>query len=176
MERSIIEQKINEYCIEIYKEDPTKLCARRMPSAPEANRAAKEFIRDNKSEIMAVLKAREERAARRKKIEEETGYTYIERLASDWSSYRYAEKKAFEREEICRKRPPKETVEAARERYPKGSAYMSLVSMRYSNNYIKSNIGSKALDRIVDGEDPIDVLKEAEAEWSREAARLVDNM
>ena len=51
-------------------------------------------------------------------------------------------------------------------KYPRAAAFLKAEDWSYSSHYIKSSIGRRAKERIINGEDHEIVIAEMEAEWS----------
>lgn len=171
LNRYEIEMKIDARHISIYEPDPTKIQILYWPINEEDKAQEMELIRANKAAILEVLHERESI----KKFEEESGYHKVLAARQAKMDYlRQVEAMADRGTSVAPKAPEVEPEEVERE-YPRGVAYATLRIMADSENITKSDIGQAAILRLVNGEDPKNVVMEAKEEWRREAGRLVEN-
>ena len=79
-------------------------------------------------------------------------------------NFKYHQAKArFERGEIDFEDVPKNTAKeeiALRKKYPRAAAYLEAERWIDSGNIVKVRLGSRAMEKILDGEDPEAVLEE----------------
>lgn len=93
------------------------------------------------------------------------GLVELQRATIAWDRYRndwYAFEEGYS-EYIPRR--PKVDVSALRNKYPRAAAYMKASKWMESPNYNKSEIGMRAMERILAGEDHMDVIQSMMNEW-----------
>lgn len=61
---------------------------------------------------------------------------------------------------------PKESSKELKAKYPRAAAYIKAENWSFASNYAKAGAGSKAKERIINGEDYNTVLADMDAEWS----------
>ena len=138
------------------------------------------FAKENKDAIIAHFKEKERVAQERKeKIRNIEGLAELEKAANEWSDYNYKFRKMQDTEDgysgaLSIKKPSVSTKELA-EKYPRAAAYREAENYENASNYAKAAAGSRAKERIINGEDPKKVIKEMEEEWSKAAERAVWN-
>lgn len=128
-------------------------------------------IVSNKPEILSMLaeQAEEEKkaaAARQQKIDSIPGLKEIRAAKEDLAKWHQEFNASFD--DVgglgVRKRPDYD-FKSMYEKYPVASAYLTAEAYARSSNYAKSAAGNKALDAIINGEDPDEAIKQMEMEW-----------
>ena len=166
-----LEMKIDTRRIVIYPEDPTKIQTSYWPIDEEEEAKERALIIENKAEILAILREREAI----KKLEEESGYNKIAAAREANLIYLEAVNEMAESGNSIAPKSPKISYADLAKQYPVGAILDTLKIMAESYNYVKSEIGRRSIVRLVNGDDPETVLKEANAEWAAESTRLVWN-
>lgn len=132
-----------------------------------------EELKKKKGEIIAYLEAEkveQERAAseRKAKIESIEGLTEIRNAIEDKHNYRIAFNKMMDDESndgVFPPESPKANLDELKARYPRASAYVKAESWYRSENFVKSNAGKKAMEKIVNGCDYNIVIADMEKEF-----------
>lgn len=57
-------------------------------------------------------------------------------------------------------------IEALKKKYPRAAAYLKAQQWSWSAEQKQADLGKKAMDRILDGDDPAVVLEEMESSWA----------
>ena len=60
---------------------------------------------------------------------------------------------------------PEHDIAALKEKYPRAAAFLLAESWEYMPHYMRSTAGIKAKERIINGEDYTEVIKDMKAEW-----------
>lgn len=138
--------------------------------------AVKAQIRDNKAAIMAILREREDYAKHQAAFEDACGYNKICTAFVAWNKYMDELESCMEDEGEA-KFPvrPKMTQDDVLALYPVGAIYHTLRGWLDAANCEQRAAASKAIERLVNGDDPQTVYAEANAEWTHAAMRLVAN-
>ena len=113
-------------------------------------------------EAKEVYMTEEQIAERRAKVAAIEGLTELRAAVKDWAIFLNA-KAAFDRGEIGIEAVPAydhSKVEALEKKYPRAAAYLEAEKWIYSQNPVKVRLASRALEKIIDGEDPEAVIQE----------------
>lgn len=62
-------------------------------------------------------------------------------------------------------KPPEADIDELKAKYPQAAAYIKAEGWECASNYTKMALGSRALERIINGENHEQVISEMEAEW-----------
>ena len=151
-------------------------------NAQKANRDNMvEVIRFQKDEIAEILigeykNAEKKAAEREQKIKEIPGLAEIRKAVADIDKWHREFNKSFERGcgGLGVRPKPKYDLESMKKQYPRAAAYLYAEGYSFAANYAKAAAGRKALEKIIDGDDPEIAIKEMENEWATEAHRWVD--
>lgn len=151
-------------------------------NAQKANRDNMvEAIRFQKDEIAEALieeykRAEKKAAEREQKIKEIPGLAEIKKAVADLEKWHSEFNKSFERGcgGLGVRPKPKYDLESMKKQYPRAAAYLRAEGYSLAANYAKVAAGRKALEKIINGDDPEITIKEMENEWTIEAHRLVD--
>lgn len=158
---------IKQYNVRIHTDGVHLACDKRI--AKNAQDMA--FMQEHKPEIMQYIKdeAAAKKAAaeeRRRKIDAIEGLQEIRDARADLSRWHDEFNRSFRNVGGMGVRQKPEYDFAAMEaRYPRAAAYLKAESYEYASHYAKSAAGKKALERIINGEDPNTVIADMEAEW-----------
>ena len=134
----------------------------------------KEFLKNNRSlffnEMNAYVskKAKRIREVEKNKVASIKGLNEIEEARRIWNDYNYKFGKAIDRGDVVypdEPTSPKPNVIAAK--YPRASAYLQMENWQGSANYVKSDIGKRARQAILDGKNYKKVIANAEKEWDK---------
>lgn len=163
------QELINKYNLDISPDG-------RLFSRTKLTEAAKSKIKEQKAEIIEIIKA--EKEAQKAQAEKEhqeymeklngiEGLKEIEALKEKWERYNYElDRSIYSGSGIIRATKPSETVEELEAKYPRAAAYRKACNWSNSRNYKKSSEGTKASERILNGEDYEQVIKEMEDNFS----------
>ena len=113
-------------------------------------------------EAKEVYMTDEQIEARRAKVAAIEGLTELRAAIKSWVNYHEA-KMLFERGEIEFEDVPAYNpgeVDALKKKYPRAAAYLEAERWIYSQNPVKVRLASRALEKILDGEDPEAVIQE----------------
>lgn len=165
-----IREIIEKYRISLAPDGCIKVC-----NASAAKRDDMiEIIKDKKAEIIAYINAEREaktraRAEREAKIASIEGLSEVRDAIRAEHEYHVAFEKMIDDEYNDGVFPPKvpETDSGAlKARYPRAAAYLKAESWSCSENFVKSNAGSKAMERIINGDDYDAAIRDMEKEFS----------
>ena len=109
-----------------------------------------------------VYMTEEQIAERKAKVAAIEGLAELRAAVKEWAHYLNA-RAAFERGEIGIKAVPAydhSKVEALAKKYPRAAAYLEAEKWIYSANPVKVRLAARALEKILDGEDPEAVIQE----------------
>ena len=123
------------------------------------------YVVAHKQQIMEYLLEKERTAAQEAQIE---GLAELEAASEAVLRHREAFVRAWEQGDGVLPAAPQvtpEDVEALEKRYPRAAAYRKALSGSLAAHDVKAAAYSKALDRIINGEDYEKALADAEAEW-----------
>ena len=131
-------------------------------------------IKARKSDIIAYIDAKEaeEKAAfedRQRKISEIEGLAEINKAIYELEKWHYEFRNSFDGESgggVGVGKKPEYDFEAMYRRYPRAAAYLKADKMALSENYSKSKFGREAREKIINGEDYEQALKEADEKWN----------
>lgn len=135
----------------------------------------KKEIMEKKQEILDFFRDEEEKRAeeaeaarkRKEKIDSIEGLKEIQGAIDDMEEWQYEFDKSFE--DVgglgVRKKPEYDFDEMKR-KYPRAAAYIKANEWELSPNYIKSGIGRRAVDKILEGYDSSAAISDMEKEWS----------
>jgi hypothetical protein len=117
-----------------------------------------------KNELSEKEKLKKEREDKIKSIE---GLTEISNAINENATARYKFNKSFENEYTSSfaTLPKPIDVKALKEKYPRAAAYLKAEAYENSDNIDKYSAGKKAKERIINGEDYNQVIKDMENEW-----------
>lgn len=155
---------IKKYKIQIYGD---KLRVYNKPSDDDAN-----FIRQNRDEFFTVIEEQKrieklEIEERRRKIEEIEGLTEIELAKDDLNKwYEEFEDSFSDCGGLGVRKKPSYNFDEMSEKYPRAAAYLKAKEYADSANFMKSSIGEKAVEAIINNEDFQSVICQMEKEWS----------
>lgn len=132
-----------------------------------------EEIKARKEEILAEIqsaadKRKLEAKERQEKIDAIDGLKEIESLQRAWAEYHRKFNEMMDDEYNDGVNPPvcpQKKTEDLLEKYPTAAAYLKAKSYADAAHFKKSAAGSKAIERIINGEDPKKALADMEAEW-----------
>lgn len=135
----------------------------RIPNLPKNLRP---FAAEHKPEILEILQKEQEEREKKSPYNIIEGLEELQTVQIEWNAYLYQNQQSFGME--CRKAPkePKSDLSDLKAKYPRAAAYLYADSFSDSRNVGKSGAGQRAKKRILTGEDPEQVLKEMEAEWT----------
>ena len=132
-----------------------------------------DFIRTHKPEIISTILADEaaakaESEARKSKIASIEGLTELQDAIASWDEYHAERNRRFDNEQLSSFgiKAPTQSVSDLKSKYPRAAAYLKALSYSDASNFEKSAAGSRALKRIINGDDFNVVIKDMEAEWS----------
>ena len=114
-----------------------------------------EKIKTWKPEILKYLSSEKAKTEdRENRINSIDGLSEIRNCRIDWEVYNSARKSAMERmmetgASEMRAEKPEVTVSELMERFPKAAAYLQAEALAWKTNYEMSEIGKKALERII---------------------------
>lgn len=142
------------------------------------NELARGMWKSEVQEIKASLTAEHDAKvaaadAKRAKIDAIEGLNELRKAINDIDRYHRAFDRMMEDENNDGVRPPKRptmNVEELKAKYPRAAAYLKAEKFATGAHYVKANAGSKALDKIINGEDYTAAIAEMEAEWSEYCA------
>lgn len=142
------------------------------PSDPQRRDELMERMKAQKPEIMQYLIDQENQKARaaqdrQEKIDAIPGLAEREAAIEDISKWDEEFERNWERGDsgVGLRPRPQYDLDAMRAEYPRAAAYLAAESMSLSPNYIKASAGQKALNKIINGEDHVQALADAKAEW-----------
>lgn len=144
-------------------------------SMPRPNAAAlqeiKAILLEEKAERDAEEAAKREEAARIGREREARraaihGVKLIEKAREEWDKWHDDTVRAIDNGDGIRPAEPKVNIEALKEQYPRAAALLKAESYSRSTNYAKASAGSKARERIIDGEDYEKAIADMEQEWT----------
>lgn len=104
-----------------------------------------------------------EREARRAAI---PGVKLIEKAREEWDKWHDDTVRAIDNGDGIRPAEPNVNIEELKEQYPQAAALLKAESYSRSTNYAKASAGSKARERIIDGEDYAKAIADMEQEWT----------
>ena len=123
-------------------------------------------MQEIKAALLAEQTEERETAERRRNFRATIpGLAEIEAADEAFFAYRRAFARAMDSGDGVYPKPPKENTDELRERYPMAAAMLRAESYSRSANYHKASAGSKAVERILDGEDWEKAISDMEAEW-----------
>ena len=133
-----------------------------------------ETIAAKKPEIIAYLKAEQEEkekaeADRKAKIAAIDGLAEIRDAINAETEYRIAFDKMMDDEYNDGVFPPKKPTASSKDlmsKYPRAAAYLKAESWSYSEHFVKSAAGRKAMDRIINGDDYEQAIADMDKEFS----------
>ena len=132
---------------------------------------AEETVRRKKPEIMAFLKEKEAEEKRRyeerqAKIKAIEGLEEIREAISEQIKWHEDFNRAMESESgcMCMRAKPEDNIEELKQKYPRAAAYLSAEHESLKSNLELAEIGQKALESIINGEDHEKVMEEMEAD------------
>lgn len=131
---------------------------------PYINSRKPEILASIDAKAMAKKAAEDERAAKIAAIE---GLKEIQAAQAAWEAYNDAFSRSFDSE--CGRLPEKPTVsvDALTAQYPRAAAYLKAQAQACKANYEMRAIGKRALEKIVEGGDYMQALKDMDAELSK---------
>lgn len=126
-----------------------------------------------KPEIVAILKSKaqaKENAyqARQKAIDGIAGLTELKKAIDAEYAYYNERNRRWEDESMSGILPAQPKIKPAdlKAQYPRAAAYIKAEAWTLASNSAKYSAGKKALERIINGEDHIQVITDMETEWS----------
>lgn len=123
-------------------------------------------MQEIKAALLAEQTEERETAERRRAFRAAIpGLAEIEAVDEAFFAYRRAFARAMDSGDGVYPKPPKENTDELRERYPMAAAMLRAESYSRATNYRKASAGSKAVERILDGEDWEKAISDMEAEW-----------
>ena len=133
-----------------------------------------EEIKAKKLEILTYIAEQEEQKQAAYKIREAKiaaieGLTELQNAINAELSYSKAFNRMMEDEYNDGVNPPskpKNSSTELKQKYPRAAAYIKAENWKYANHYAKSAAGSKAVERIINGENWNIVITEMEQEFS----------
>lgn len=132
---------------------------------------AKDLIHTHRDEIFQFLSKQFDteqkiKAERRKKIDGIEGLKILKDAIRDIENWHYEFEKSFDDVGGLGVRPyPEHDITALKEKYPRAAAFLLAESWEYMPHYMRSTAGIKAKERIINGEDYNEVIKDMKAEW-----------
>ncbi len=134
---------------------------------------ALELIKKSKTEILEYIEREiaEKKAAadmRQAKINAIEGLKELKEVIRSWARYDAEFERRMNDECLSSIAPKKPvvTVDEVSAKYPRAAAYIKAENMSYASNYTKSECGREALEKIINGYDYNEALKEADEKWS----------
>lgn len=145
-----------------------------VPRGQKLSSGEMDMIKAAKPEILAYFAAERaaedaRRKAREDKINAIEGLAEIRNAIEAEDAYRRAFDHMMEDEYndgACPPSKPEVNSAELKKQYPRAAAYIKTENWEYASHYVKSGAGSKAKERIINGEDYIAVLADMETEWS----------
>ena len=126
--------------------------------AEKAERDAEEAAK--RAEAARIGKEREARRAAIPSVK------LIEKAREEWDKWHDDTVRAIDNGDGIRPAEPKVNIEELKEQYPRAAALLKAESYSRSTNYAKASAGSKARERIIDGEDYEKAIADMEQEWT----------
>lgn len=131
----------------------------------------KAILLEEKAERDAEETKKREEAARIGREREERraaipGVKLIEKAREEWDKWHDDTVRAIDNGDGIRPAEPNVNIEELKEQYPQAAALLKAESYSRSTNYAKASAGSKARERIIDGEDYTQVIAEMAQEWT----------
>lgn len=136
-----------------------------------------DIIKENKAEIISILtaeqKAKEEKETKIKAIE---GLKEIEKARFELENFYERLAQAMDNEYTSGILPsnPITNLKELENKYPRAVAYLKAERWFLSKNYTKSDLGGKALNRIINGDPYKNAIDDMEREWSDYCSENVD--
>lgn len=142
------------------------------PSDPQRRDELMERMKAQKPEIMQYLIDQENEKARtaqerQDRIDAIPGLKELKDAIEDLRKWNEEFEQNWERGDsgVGLRPRPQYDLDAMRAKYPRATGYLAAESMALSPNYVKAASGQKALNRIIEGEDHVQALADAKAEW-----------
>lgn len=158
-----IRELVKKYGITIYGEDKIRVSNVSLMRKDKAE----ETIKSQKAEIMSYLKEKKEeerRAAeeRQAKINSIEGLAEIKSAIQEQIKWKERFNRSWERGDgfVGLGQKPEDKIAELKQKYPRAAAYLVAESESYKSNYELAEIGRKALESIINGDDYEKVLKE----------------
>lgn len=125
-----------------------------------------DFIREEREKVEKI-RAEEAKAARkrREKIDSIEGLKELQNAIDDMEEWRYEFDKSFEDVGgLGVRKKPEYDFDGLKKKYPCAAAYIEANEYESSPNYIKSGIGRRTVDKILEGYDCSAAISEMEKE------------
>jgi TolA-binding protein len=130
----------------------------RIPGGSALKQNEKDWIRDNKSKIVAYLEKQiQDKKDRQKKIESIPGLKEVEKALDEMEEYRIKLNRAIHSGSSKAPMKPKHDIDEMRKKYPVAFLWIKAESFLNASNDRKYSAGKQAQDFILDGD-----LKKAE--------------
>lgn len=163
-----IEEMVKKYRLKI-AEDGVRLL---VYGAEEAKRdGVIEEIKTRKPEIMSYLKEKKESEERAEREREEKvngieGLKEIEDAIEEQNKWTRDFERMMDSEDgfTGMRVRPKNHVNELLEKYPRAAAYIKAYNLSFNENYELQEIGSRALEKIINGEDYNEVMNKMKSE------------
>jgi hypothetical protein len=169
MTREQIVSLIRNNDIKIYDKDDTKIMFA-ISDYDKAPEQTEKIILDNKAAILDYLYEQRDFAKRQKAFEESCGYNAVSDVYYAWCAYQDAMNEYMDSETpIPAPNAPEVTEETVKAQYPVGALYFEMHQWTNASNYSKVAAGKKAIERMVNGDDPQAAYDDAQKEWSKAA-------
>ena len=128
------------------------------------------IIKAAKVEILAYwAEIKVEKEERANKIAAIEGLEELRKANADWETYYDQLHNAIDRGDVRMPAKPTSDTIALKAQYPRAAAYIKASNYSYASNYAKSTAGTKAIEKIINGENHETVITEMENEWKQAA-------
>ena len=170
----LISEIVKKYSITISSDGENLKC----PANTE--RSDLEFVREHKPDIMKYLRDLEDEKKRAKeeyerKIAAIEGLQELTDITSAWARYNAAMTKFIEEDAVgVPPVAPSVKIEDVAAKYPRAVAFRKACAYAEAAHFKKSEIGKRAKDRILNGEDVDTVIADMEKEWTEYAVTTID--
>ena len=167
MDKDKIQEMIKRYRLEVVVIDGVEYIQCNDTERLKRDNAEAE-IKASKEEIKVYIKEKKEQSKReyeerKRKISEIEGLDEIKKLITEWDRYNAAFRRMIERGTgYVEVSAPTTTVQEMREKYKRADAYLRAEAEAFKDNFELAEIGRKALERIMDGEDYEKVMADME--------------
>jgi hypothetical protein len=133
-----------------------------------------------KPELEAVLAAKRAKDEKRATTLATIGWEAFEKAQDArehaQEAYDIARDRGYPVKEAAALKKAEDLLQQMRTEYPSAALYSRARAYSYAANYSKAAIGTRAVEAIEQGADVAATIAAMDAEWSEEAARLVDRM
>ena len=127
-------------------------------------------IKAAKAEILEYFaEIKIEKEERANKIAAIEGLEELRKANADWETYYDQLHNAIDRGYVRMPAQPASDTIALKAQYPRAAAYIKASNYSYASNDAKSVAGTKAMEKIINGENHETVIAEMENEWKQSA-------